>query len=1168
MKRIILFIMIFSSLSIWADLEFGKDLFNDQLYEEAISEFEKVVAFSPTSEQAQEAIFYIGKSYFAREQYSLAENSYKKITEGFPNNSFRDEVMFNLIEVQLLQKKYDDVILNSEEMLVKYPLSDFTEQTLSLYLTSLYDLREYGRGIEKGKRFIKEYDKSQFLPDVLLILAKIYFSSNLADEGQKLLNRLFSEFPNQNAAWKAVELEAELIEKSQGKTAAAKLLAAKMKQEIPRFFEESLRLKLAKYYIDLQWDQSAFLELEKLITKFNNSAQLDNYVILFTQTRLKLNYFQQIVDDYKNFSKVFRESSRKAEYLLQIAEAYLNLNMMEKAEEFIENSREIKPTEENLYNCDMLTAKLSIKQGKLVNAITIYQELVNFWYADKNLILMQLGDIYFEKLGDYTKAETYYARIINSYAPTKILNEALFKAAFCLENLSQNEEALDMLQQINMELVNDSDFKVRVQNKISYIRKFKQQNYKVAFDRLIQSVFEFSENADKSILRSEIINILSEDLKKYEEALLLLEEDDSYEVIYTKAKLLLKLTEKYQAESKNHLVQRNLLSLQDLMMHLDREQHRSWVTELDLKKKLLEERQVTASLAADLDDYIREFPNGESVNEFWYELYRYYKQLDDHSRAATFAALLQKDDTFSADVFFAAKVTLAEDYFKRDMHDQALRNYRIADEYIDMKRPMIFFHYAVTLNETGNTDEARDKLAFLINNTGYFNGYETVINYFCSILRLIGEYADAIKYLKMLPEENQNDAYWKQLAEDYLILGDVENGKYALMRIVKKDYETLSRLGHLQYDSKEYEMAKYTFSELIDRNKNDLENYKILGQIAFLQEDYLEAAKKYKVIVDKLGDDFSNYKGIRRIALENIISLYRIENRPKAERLTKTFKKLLSEEDINEIELNRGIYHIDLDQKKAIKIFSSLIKGKKVIASTRIKAYFWRGLVRLEQKSIEEAEADFSTVANSIDKEMSNKANLKLGTIKFSQEKYEEALDHYFLVIQNDDQGLLAFDAARNFAFVCKTIEKWQKAIAAYQIILERWGDQKLEGETLFDIAYCYYRDREYKNAAAMFARSTTLIQDEELKAEAQYWIGESYFSLEEFEQSVSEFLKVGYNYPEFTHWAASAELKAGEAYLEMNKRTKARQIYERIIDKYGKYSQWGKEAEKRLGNL
>ncbi len=1168
MKRIILLTILLLTNLIWADLEFGKGLFNDQLYEEAIKEFQKEIAKSPTSDRAQESIFYIGKSYVQRKQYVQAENSFKKLTEGFPNNTFRDEALYNLIDVQFLQEKYEEVLLNCEEMLIKYPLSEFTERSLSTYLQALYEMQYYERAIEKGQRFLKDYKNSRHLPDVILILAKTYFASNITDQGKMLLKRLFDEYANHNATWRAVGLEAEIVEKTSGKAAAADLLNQRLNQEVPRFFEEPLRLKLAEYYMHLQNYIRAYQELDKLINKFNNSADLDDYLILFAETQLQINRAQQVADEHASYNKVFRESPRKAEYLLLNAEAHLMLNNLEKAEELIETAKSVNASEDNMYRSEKLRARLLIKKGQLYAAISIFQNLLKSSKAQQNEILMQLGDIYFEKLTDYARAERYYSRIITSYATTDIMNEALFKAALCQENMDEYKKSLDLLLQVNLEMLDDADFKQSIEAKIAYLRKFKLQDYESAFKNLLLSVFEFSDKGDRRNLRSDVVHILYHNLNDYELALEVLAADNSYEALYTKAKLLVKLAEKHQAESRNNLVQRDLANLQDLMMLLNKQHHESWLLELAIKRALIEEQKVTETLADQLNEYIRRFPDAESVNEFRFELYNYYQQQGDSPRAATFAAILQNNGTIPAEGFYAAKITLADDYFDKELYDQALRNYRLADQYIDMKKPQTYFRYAVTLNETGNTAEARDKLVFLINNGGTFPGYEDVVSYLCDILRSFGEYEKTIKFMKRVPAEYQDDNYWQKLAQDYLVSGDVENGKYALMRIVNKDYETLARLGQLQYETGEFEMAKYTFSQLTERNKNDLKNYEILGRIAFLQEDYLEAAKKYKVIVDKLDKDFSNYPGFRQIARENIIALYRIENRPKAERLTSTFKKILSDQDLNEIELNSGIYYIKTDKKKSLKIFSSLIKDKKVDNSTRIKAYFWRGVVRLEQNDLKEAEEDFGTVANSIDREMSNQAHLKLGTIKFSGEKYEEALEHYFQVIQNDENGDLAFDAARNFAFVCKTIEEWQKAIAAYQIILERWGDQKLEGETIFDIAYCHYRDRKYKNAVAMFARSTTLLESEEMKAEAQYWIGESYFSMEEFQQAVSEFLKVGYNYPQFTQWAASAELKAGEAYLEMNNRSKAKQIYERIIDKYGRNSQWGIEAQKRLANL
>jgi TolA-binding protein len=1168
MKKLLMLIFAVMLTGLVADLNFGKDLYNDHLYDEAINEFEKVIAESPNSEAAQEAVFYIGKSYLERQQFAMAESSFKKLTEAFPNNRFREEVLYSLALMQFEQNKYAAAILTIDKLLTKHPLSIYTKQSLALYLQCYYDLEEYSQLIEKGQRFLRNYEDDDNIPDVLLILSKGYFAANIPAEGRETLNRIFSEFPKQNAAWKAIELEVELLEKSDGTAAAAKLLTQKISQDIPRFFEEPLRLKLANYYLQLGRYDKAYSELDKLINKFDSSADLGNYIIIFAESQLKLKRSVELINDYKEFKKVFRESPSKALYLLKIAEAHLLLNDVNKAKEFIADAKLATNKESDLYECDLLEAGIALKENQLTMAVQSYKKLLESSFADKNELLMLLGDIYFEKFEQYAAAAKYYQQIITGYSTLEIQQTAYFKIALCYEKQDKYDLAITELEQINPENLGDANLAENIQSKLNYLIKYKNRNYEEAFDNLLDGLVKFTADNNKQNLQDNIINILSDDLKDYEKAISLLENDNQYDAVYAKAKLYLKLIGKLKSESRTHLVNEKKFELLNLILKFDSSRHNRWIAELNLKLELIESEEVNSTLTFKLNDYISTYPDGEVVNEFRYLLFRYNLLAGENAKAAAFAALLKNDGSIPESGFFLAKITLGEDYYNKDMDDQALRNYRIADAYIDLKKTTVLFHYAVALNETGKTQESKNKLAFLINNGGYFDDYESVIQYYTKILRSVGELEQAIKYQLILPEDRQTDEYWLQLANDYLALDDKENGKFALMHIIEKDYQTLFKLGMLQYETGEYEMAKYTFAELSKQNKNDLKNYEILGKIAYLQEDFLDAAIQYKNIVNKLGDNFADYDGITEIAKENIIALYRIENRPKAETLTDKFRKLLTDKEINEIELNRGIYQMDLNKKKAEKIFSKLIKGKNLSNDTRIKAYFWRGIVRLELKKVDEADADFTTVANSINTEMSKQAHLKLGTIKFSKENYREALNHYYIVIEKDEDGALAFDAARNFAFVCKTIEEWDKAIAAYQIIIERWGDQKLEGETLFDIAFCHYRDKKYDDAAEMFERSIPLLQDTELQAEAQYWIGESYFGMEDYETSIAEFLKVGYNYSEYVHWSASAELKAGEAYSEMRNIEKARRMYERIKERYGKNSQWGTEAQKRLDNL
>ena len=164
--------------------------------------------------------------------------------------------------------------------------------------------------------------------------------------------------------------------------------------------------------------------------------------------------------------------------------------------------------------------------------------------------------------------------------------------------------------------------------------------------------------------------------------------------------------------------------------------------------------------------------------------------------------------------------------------------------------------------------------------------------------------------------------------------------------------------------------------------------------------------------------------------------------------------------------------------------------------------------------------------------------------------------------------GSLAFDAAKNFAIVCKTIEEWQRAIEAYELILERWGDEGLEGETFFNIAYCQYRDRRYVDAINSFNKALPSLNDREMKAEAQYWIGESYFSMGQYDNAATEYLKVGYFYPEFKQWNAISELKLAESYIRQGRVDNARNILESIISKYGQNSDWSNQAQRILDQI
>lgn len=66
----------------------------------------------------------------------------------------------------------------------------------------------------------------------------------------------------------------------------------------------------------------------------------------------------------------------------------------------------------------------------------------------------------------------------------------------------------------------------------------------------------------------------------------------------------------------------------------------------------------------------------------------------------------------------------------------------------------------------------------------------------------------------------------------------------------------------------------------------------------------------------------------------------------------------------------------------------------------------------------------------------------------------------------------------------------------------------------------------------------------------AQYWIGETYYSQKEYQKALAEFKKVVDNYPN-ENKAPDALLKAAFSYLELNSREKAAEALKLLIERY-----------------
>ncbi len=116
-----------------------------------------------------------------------------------------------------------------------------------------------------------------------------------------------------------------------------------------------------------------------------------------------------------------------------------------------------------------------------------------------------------------------------------------------------------------------------------------------------------------------------------------------------------------------------------------------------------------------------------------------------------------------------------------------------------------------------------------------------------------------------------------------------------------------------------------------------------------------------------------------------------------------------------------------------------------------------------------------------------------------------------------------------------------------------------------YQYALSEYNSRNYKNAISIFEKLLASDQNNSLSDNCQYWIGEAYYGLGNYNQAVIEFTKV-FSFNKSNKFD-DAQLKLGLCYMKSGDKQKAREELERLISAYPD-SEYIPTAESYLSRL
>jgi tol-pal system protein YbgF len=107
-----------------------------------------------------------------------------------------------------------------------------------------------------------------------------------------------------------------------------------------------------------------------------------------------------------------------------------------------------------------------------------------------------------------------------------------------------------------------------------------------------------------------------------------------------------------------------------------------------------------------------------------------------------------------------------------------------------------------------------------------------------------------------------------------------------------------------------------------------------------------------------------------------------------------------------------------------------------------------------------------------------------------------------------------------------------------------------LDPDELYATAYLDFTRGQYKVAIAGFKQYLQMFPDSDLSDNAQYWIGECYYSLGELSKAEVEFSRVPAEHPDGNKVPA-AEYKLGLIYQAAGRYGDARQQFLKVVEKY-----------------
>jgi len=341
-----------------------------------------------------------------------------------------------------------------------------------------------------------------------------------------------------------------------------------------------------------------------------------------------------------------------------------------------------------------------------------------------------------------------------------------------------------------------------------------------------------------------------------------------------------------------------------------------------------------------------------------------------------------------------------------------------------------------------------------------------------------------------------------------------------------------------------------------------------IADLLFANGDYRDAIKEYAQLSAAAGDTGGRYFDARII-----IAMIRSGEAQNAEKGIAAFERKYGEvrDDIALFEVEQGLVQFRAEEYAgAMKTFR-LVADKYEDSPSGPTAMYWIGKsLEATEKSAEATAYLEKLLADHPQAPVVMRVHLALGNLYYAAEKWDQAIKHYRLVVDDPHpESELLPPAMSNLIETYEVAGAYDGALTLTRRYLELYpsADDALDKKIKIGILYDHLG---YFDQAVLQLQGLMDEAGSDLEGEIRYYIAEANYHKGDYQQAILDFLKVPYLVTKKgkIDWTANSLYMSGQSYEKMGRYDQALTMYKQIVDRAGIDETFRSAARKEIDRV